>query len=489
LRHITLIVVTIVITPFILKKIGVKDFGVWSLILAFSNIPVMLQLGVGSALDKFIPDLQVNGDTDDINRMINFALIFYAVIGLFSLLIIFLFKDMILYKFIKIDSSEYSTINFILVANLLLTWLNFVLWPYVTILTSFQKYDDYAFVGIFECIGRNVLIFFFLILGWGLYGMVFASLGSVVITFFSSYYFVSKVFPQFKLQFVWPKFKTTGKELLGYGINLGIPSLADMLQQNLDKILLGFFLNNNYVSYYQLGSGLARQIKSIPDNILIPILPTASELNALNDKDKINKLYFKAQKYNLFILLPLLGIVFIFAPTIIKLWLGQGFSLVVFTFRFFVLAFIVNVLSRPPYLILNALGFPQEGMKSSILAIIISIGVCPVLIWKFGYSGALLGTSLSIIIPSIWLKCIFHKKLSFPFLSMVKMNFIVPAIAVCVASIAVFTMKHFIENNIIGQLLLIIMFIVIYFILILLSKHYTKDEYSLMIGTFRKFFG
>jgi len=487
LRYLVILVIMVLLTPFIFKKLGAKLYGVWSLILVFSNVPSMLELGAGTALLKFIPEIKSDGNDTNLNQLINFVIMFYALIGFVSLLILFLFKTWIITNILKADMSNFAEVNFVFSLSLLVAWFSFVLASYTLILMGFQRFDLFAIVVIMECVVRSGLTFLFLEYGWGLKGLVFAGIGGLVTTWIMGHYFIKIVFSSFKLGLLWSSVRKFGRAVLSYGIKMAIPGIV--LWQQFDKAFLGYFLNSTMVGYYQLGNSLAKQFRNLPDYLVYPIFPTACELNACDDKKRIKELYFQTQKYNFLILLPLFFLGFIFAPLIIQLWLGKGLNLVVLTFRVFLAAYFIFQTSVPSNIILNAIGFPQEGMKASILSAIIILVLCPLFISEYGFAGALFSVAISIIAFSVWVQWIFYFKAEVSFVRMLKECFSLPAIVVILLGTILIFVNHFTTVSLLYKALAGLFFTAFYFIIIWLSSHFNPNEKQRMKNGLRNWLG
>ncbi|MCL5035840.1 MAG: oligosaccharide flippase family protein [Chloroflexi bacterium] len=471
------LVVMLLITPFILHKIGVSLYGVWALILVFSSAPLMLDLGVGAALNKFIPEFYAKGALDSLNRSVNVAIYLYGALGFLIVLILLALNPWIISTFMKPSPEQFGEIRLVFILSLVVFLFNFILAPYITIITGLQRFDLFGYLGIFETLGRALMIFIFLNAGWGLIGLVIAYMGGTLITLMTGRFIIKRILPGFSLIIPsWEMLKGTGKDLITFGAKIFVTSVAVILQLQLDKLLLGYFLNTTAVSFYQLGNGLARQFRSIPDQILSPIFPAASEMDSRNDFTRIKELYFRSQKYNMLFLFPFFTLGFIMAPALVRLWLGEGFELSALTCRFYLAAFLISLIFSPGFHILNGMGRPDIGMKSSILLAIANIILSPILIWKIGFTGALWGTTTAMVISTIYFVFLFHKTIDISFKDVIRKCFIIPAAATVVSSSLFFILPGFFSENILTWLCFIIVFLAIYLMIMLSTGHLDKFE-------------
>src|SRR6266496_3101878 len=73
---------TLLLTPYILSRLNVGEFGTWVLLSIFINSFSMLDLGLGSSFVKHISEYYTRQDFDRINRVLFSGLIFYVLLGM-----------------------------------------------------------------------------------------------------------------------------------------------------------------------------------------------------------------------------------------------------------------------------------------------------------------------------------------------------------------------------------------------------------------------
>jgi O-antigen/teichoic acid export membrane protein len=65
---------------FLLKTIGVEQFGIWSLVLATTSIAQVANLGISGSIVKFVAKYSARGEYHNISKIIQTAVISLAVI-------------------------------------------------------------------------------------------------------------------------------------------------------------------------------------------------------------------------------------------------------------------------------------------------------------------------------------------------------------------------------------------------------------------------
>ena len=85
LRFIIAMVVVFFMTPFIVSKIGVDQFGLWSLIFAVVGIFGLLDLGFATAAVKYMGEFTGSDDRAGRNQVLATLLVIYTSLGLICL--------------------------------------------------------------------------------------------------------------------------------------------------------------------------------------------------------------------------------------------------------------------------------------------------------------------------------------------------------------------------------------------------------------------
>src|SRR5262245_18339280 len=75
-------VVTLLLTPYILKHLDVGEFGVWVQLSVFTSSFNLLDMGLGSSFIKYISTYYTHEDYDRINEFHFSGLLFYILFGL-----------------------------------------------------------------------------------------------------------------------------------------------------------------------------------------------------------------------------------------------------------------------------------------------------------------------------------------------------------------------------------------------------------------------
>ena len=117
------ILLLIVITPYMVSKLGIEKYGIWVLIGAIINYVGLIDLGVGTAYVKYIAEYYIKKDYKEINRIVNTGILFYLILGVLILILILKF-DFIITNFFKFSQEHKSDFLFVFYGVLIIFVLN-----------------------------------------------------------------------------------------------------------------------------------------------------------------------------------------------------------------------------------------------------------------------------------------------------------------------------------------------------------------------------
>src|SRR6266700_909172 len=79
----------IVISPYILHKLGDEAFGLWVLVFSVTGYYGLFDLGIRSSIVRYVAKYSARADHNQLNRLVNTAFFTYSAIGIICLLLTF----------------------------------------------------------------------------------------------------------------------------------------------------------------------------------------------------------------------------------------------------------------------------------------------------------------------------------------------------------------------------------------------------------------
>lgn len=464
------------LTPYILTKLGDKQFGVWVLIATFMSFADLGDLGMRSALRKYYAEDYAQRDYEALSADLSTATLIFIPLSLFILGAVYLGLDAILRALFAVDPSHQVDLRFVFLVALTVFAVSFCFTPYLSILEGLQRFDILNGLNSVSTLLHALAAVWVLQAGWGLKGLILSQAGISLLSLSALLWVTYRLVPQARFhrnRFRWKSLE----KILQFGAKIFTSSLANVIHFQVDKILLASFVGVGAVGHYQIAASLAGNIRSIPQLVLEPVMPAASALEKGKGAQTIERLYHLSQKYNATLSFPLTAGLLLFGHPFVDLWLGPGYSRVAFTLQILSLGYLVNILSGPGFSILNGTGRPQYGVYSSLLAAFLNLTLGLILVIQFGYYGVVMATFLSMVIAAGFFKWAFHRVSGIPFDITFQQIFLPPFLSAGVASGLCAALLYNLPAGGLFRLAGIISgFVVAYLLLLILCGYIRKDD-------------
>ena len=99
------VLVSLVLTPYILHRIGMERFGIWALAGSLTGYFSLLDFGVGASFVKYIAEFNARNEHEKVNQLVNSGWILYSILGIL-IMAAALFLVRPLFVFFKVPSAS-----------------------------------------------------------------------------------------------------------------------------------------------------------------------------------------------------------------------------------------------------------------------------------------------------------------------------------------------------------------------------------------------
>jgi O-antigen/teichoic acid export membrane protein len=241
------------ITPFLVRRLGDHRYGVWTLVVVFTESYSILELGLSSAVGRFMAGALGTGDQDRSNAIFNTSLLIFGSGGVLALLISILaaaFTPLIVHN--PQDAITFREAVLILGLNVA---LNFPLRVYRGILQAHLRFVTIVCIDLLYLFLRTSLAVGFVLMGYRVVGLATATLLALAPSLFLYPYFVSRDLPFLRLSAdQWQP--PLAKDLFSYGLYSFLGYLGAVLRSRSNPFIVSSFLGITMVTHFRL-AGMA----------------------------------------------------------------------------------------------------------------------------------------------------------------------------------------------------------------------------------------
>lgn len=457
-----------ILLPILTKNLSIEEYGIWAQIgVTISFLVPLCTLVLYTAGHRFL-----SGEKDKKVVSKGFSSIFVVVFLISSILsisLLFFSKPLSIALFGGTEAEYFVR----LVAPLILLGsMNVISLQYFL---TFQQVKIYSALSILDPVLQILLISYFLIAGFGLFGAIISLLILRGFMFILEFLLII-----LQVGVSRPDYLLINK-YLAFSLPL-VPALMSYWTYNLsDRYVVGYFLGVASVGVYSVSYSIGSIILIFYGMLSVILLPTLSKLY---EESKIQEI-----KMHLKILSKLYLMLSI--PAAFGLTVLSKAILITFTTPEFISGFIIipiiafaTILYNIGSLNSHILMLKKMTKLFSIIAItsaLINIALNIVLIQLIGISGAAIATLMTFIFYFVAHSYFCFKEISYE----IDFKFISKCI---IASITMaFVIWQLNPCTVVNILIAILIAILVYFGVLVLLRGFTKEEYGFFRGLFKKF--
>jgi O-antigen/teichoic acid export membrane protein len=311
----------IILTPFVLKKLGEDNFGLWAFTISLAEYYWIMDFGFRSATIKYAAHYCATGENNKVNEILNTALFYSACVGPLILL-----ANVFVLPHLFSNAQARNPIFLKLVTVVVGAWVLGSLFNVFTgCLEGFQRFDLINRIALAGLAVRGFGTALLLWLGYGVYEMALATLVAQIMIHVLSFFAFRHAFPDMKFSRVFVKFSTM-KTMLRYGSHSVVASVAQRVVNQGAPLVIGYFLPLRFVGYYASPSRLLDYTVDGIGRIGQVANPNAAEMVALNKQSRLVNLSVVANRYGLAIYLPLSIFLLVYGHALLSVYLNPSFA-------------------------------------------------------------------------------------------------------------------------------------------------------------------
>jgi O-antigen/teichoic acid export membrane protein len=429
-----------ILTPYILYKIGIERFAVWSIMASMVGYLSKADMGVCTSYAKFIAQFHAKKEYKNINKVLNNGVVYYVCIGSLVYVIVFLWGDRI-FDLFQIEEPIRSEVTRLFHFTVLFSVIGSTLEVFGAVLWGIQRADVIKRNRMGVMVIDALCKILFLELGYKLGGLVAAAAIVTVVGSLANTFFAFKLLPGLRFNPLLFDVKLF-RQMFRYGIHLQLGRVAKMSQMHLGKLILAHFLPLSAVAIYEIGNRIVLTLQALPLSLSPSILPAASHLFSLKDTTALRCLYDRGSKYMTIIVMYISSFFGCMMPVVILSWLGPQIDIYKASTvaRILLIGASYFLITDVASVVVLGMGHPEYGLRASIIRFLANILFNLTLIPKIGFVGAALATTAAELLATLYFAIASHKEFHRSYPEVVTKIYLLPIIGAGLASCCAFTL-------------------------------------------------
>jgi O-antigen/teichoic acid export membrane protein len=196
-------------------------------------------------------------------------------------------------------------------------------------------------------------------------------------------------------RWAFPSGLSTLREMLGYSGWVAVSAALGPALGSADRFVVGAVVGAVGLGYYTGAAEAANRFLLIPSTVFSALLPALANTEARGARDRSLAATRAAARQLATLLLPLCLVLFMFAPAILRLWLGPAYAQQAGTaLRILAVGVFLGGLAHLPLAVLYGVGRPDLPARFHVAEVVVHIPLTFLLVKNWGITGAALAWTL-----------------------------------------------------------------------------------------------
>lgn len=322
---ITTNIVGLLLTPYILKMLGVAEYGLYVLIGAFVGTLTLLDFGLNNTIVRFVAKYRAEKDSEGEAIFLGMSLFIYcfisAILVLFGVIFYYNLESLFDNSMTVLELEKAKVMFIILIFNLALTLPGN---SFAAIASGYEKFVFPKSANIIKYTMRSILLVTILIYGSKSVGMVILDTVMNLLLISANAYYAFKVL-KIKISF-----KGFNKPILisifKYSIWIFVFVLVGQFQWKGGQMVLGVLTNTSTVAVFAIGIMLGSYYGAFSSAITSVFLPRATKMSVGQASgEELTDMMIRVGRISLLVLLYIFGAFFLYGKQFILLWVGSEY--------------------------------------------------------------------------------------------------------------------------------------------------------------------
>lgn len=396
--------VALVVIPLLIDGMGKERFGLLAIIWMGVGYFSLFDLGLGRALTKMVSERLGREETDELGPIIWTAFSLLAALGALGAALLLIFSQPLVAGLLNVPAElrdEGIAAFRVLAVGLPLVIVTAGL---VGLLEAHQRFGTIAAIrvplGVLTFAGPLVTLQFTPSIAWATAVLLAGRMIALAI------YYLAAARVRVELRSPRILQRAHIRPLLSFGGWLTVTNIVGPLMTYLDRFFIGGLLSLSAVAYYVTPYEVLSRLQILPQAIMGVLFPAMAAAHG-SDRKRMTELYATSSKVVYWTILPITTSAFLLAPEALMLWLGEDFrDAATPVVRWLAAGWMLNMLARPAFTVLQSAGRPDLVAKSHLAELIPYLCLLWWLAAAYGIAGAAAAWSLRVVADTIILNAI-----------------------------------------------------------------------------------
>jgi O-antigen/teichoic acid export membrane protein len=384
--------------PYLVRHLGERMYGVWVLIGSLLGYYGLLDVGLSSAVARFISRAVGRNDREDIRRVTSTSFYIFAAMGVAAILLtVGLAAGM---GYVVHDPSDRRIFRIIVLLLGLNYAFDFPVRAFTAVFSSNLREDVSNVISVLRTVMSAGFTFLAIEKGGGIVGL------AVVIVACSMASNVARVVMAYRVEpnmAVSPRYfdRSKMRSLFGYSIYTFVGRIADIFRFKLDHLVITAFVSLRAVTHYAVAMRLFEYLTELITQMVGVVGPMFSQDEGRGDYEAIRRKFLFVTKISVYVALFFGGTTVLYARDFIQRWMGADFTDSYTVLVIIMVPLVLAMMQRPVSPLLFGISKHKYITYSNLLEGLANLGLSLALVRRYGMTGVALGTAIPMALMAV----------------------------------------------------------------------------------------
>ena len=380
--------------PFMVSHLGERWYGIWILVAGLVANTYLLDLGMATAVTRYVAKHLAANDDRGANEVINTCLAIYSVLACIifaAATVIGIFAEI----FVK-DVSDLFVIRATIIILGLQYATEFPFKAFAGIISSYVRYDLLMLSRLLNLALSTGLFVYFIGRGYGILTLALIVFGADQISNLLYYRIAKHLFRDLTISFSFVR-RGLVRELFTYSTWSFLIQIANQFRFRIDSLVIGWLISASAVTHYAVGIRLVEYFVDFVYKATNMMTPVFTRHFFQQDFDEIRRKYLLLTRINAILALFGGGMIIILGRSFIVRWMGPSFEQSYPVLVILMCAMIVEVTGNYADNILYAISKHKYLAVVNAVEAVLNLAISITLARPLGIAGVALGTALPLL--------------------------------------------------------------------------------------------
>ncbi len=378
-----------VLTPIIVSHLGSTNYGLWALVASFVAYGSLADLGIASAVTKYVAEYRARGDNETASQLIATALWLYCGLALLVVAAAAIIAPFVPHV-LKVPPGEHATTSWLVVITAVGVAVQLPSNCAIAVLRGLNRYDLINVIGTLAILNLAVGIGVILVLGGKVLLITALAVPVTLLWLGPTIWLIRRTAPELRFGFRGAQRRLARRVLLFSSALFGI-QVAQVVKLQSDEFVIGASLPVKAVSPYSIARKLSGLPGQLTSQFVFVLLPLASRMHAEGDAEMLREIYLSGMRLTVALFSIVGGALIIFARPFLLAWVPQAASSADIVVLLTVAA-LLEALISPVSQALQGMNRHQPLVVFALGSAVLNLALSIALIGPLGVRGVAIGT-------------------------------------------------------------------------------------------------